>query len=1487
MTVETLGADWDSGPDAFVDTAAVMAALDLVIASDTSIVHLAGALGRPVWLVLKRSPDWRWMLDRTDSPWYPTARLFRQCRPGDWDEVFERVAAELARAVAPVREPDPASKQGIDTTGSWLHSAIALHQEGRLGEAAQHYAAILDVEPTHFDALHLLGVARHQQDRQSEALDLIRSALRLQPANADALANLGLVLKKLGRPEEALASYDRALAIRPDFADALNNRGNMLKELKRPEEALASYDEALAIRPELAEILNNSGSLLRDLHRPQEALARYDRALAIRPDFAEALNNRGIALQDLGRPAEALASYDKALAIRPDYAEALNNRGIALQALERPDEALASYDKALTIRPDYAEALNNRGSALQALTRPEEALASYDRALAIQPDYAEALNNRGNMLQKLGRLDEAVASYDRALAIRPDHAEALSNRGAALHDLNRPEEALASYDRALAIRPDYPEAFNNRGVALHELRRPEEAIASFEQALALRPDYAEAHFGRSLVLLLRGEYAEGWREFEWRWKGGTAEKMRPRDFAEPQWQGEDVSGKTLLLHAEQGFGDTLQFCRYAALIDATARVILEVPRPLVRLCSSLPGIAGVVAAGDPLPAFDLHCPLLSLPRAFGTTVETIPGKVPYLTADPEQVAAWRERLDALPGCLRVGLVWAGSPRPSFRSANAIDRRRSTTLAQFAPLAAVPGASFVSLQKGAAAEQTRSSPPGLVIHDWTDELQDFADTAALIEALDLVISVDTSVVHLAGALAKPVWIVNRFDSCWRWMLDREDSPWYPTARLFRQRRRGDWDEMIGRMAAELARIVAGTGQLPAPPEPAAKRGSDDADTRVQRGLALHQEGRIEEAALHYAAVLDAQPDHFDALHLLGVVRFQQDRDAEGLDMIRSALRLQPTHAEALSNAGLVLGKMGRIAEALASFDQALAIRPDYAEALNNRGNVLHSLGRIGEALASYDRALAIRPDYAEALNNRGSALRDLKRPEEALASYDRAMAIWPDNAEAFNNRGTVLQDLDRAAEALASYDKALAIQPDYAAALNNRGVALQNLKRLDEALASYDRALAVSPAYADALSNRGSVLQDLRRPEEALASFDQALAIRPDYPEALHNRGNVLHDLQRPGEAVASYDKALALRPNYAEALNNRGSALHDLQRSQEALASCNRALAIRPDYPEARFDRGIIALATGDFPAGWAGYEQRWNLKEAPPRKLVAPYPAWKGEDLRGKRIIVYEEQGLGDVIQFSRFLLRLAALGAGVTFLVRASMHRLLRALAPAIRLADTHPAGEVFDFQCALLSLPSVLGTTLDTVPADIPYLVPEAPLVAAWQRRIGHEGVKIGIAWQGNPTSKADIGRSFPLRCYRPVAAIPGVRLISLQKTHGAAQLASLPAGMTVETLGADWDSGPDAFVDTAAVMAALDLVIAPDSAIAHLAGAMGRPVWVVLKAVPDWRWMLDRANSPWYPTARLYRQRRRGDWDEVFERIAAGLAQFCSGAELPLR
>ncbi len=468
-------------------------------------------------------------------------------------------------------------------------------------------------------------------------------------------------------------------------------------------------------------------------------------------------------------------------------------------------EALRFISRALKVNSNSADALSNLGLALHSTGRYDEAISSYRHALDLAPDHPEILYNLANASLALDKIDEALSNYDHVLAVAPGHAGALVNRGNALLRLNRPVEAIASYDNALASLPGHPQILTNRGHALRRLDRPVEALADFRAALATAPEFPEAHFEAAMTQLSLGDFDAGWKEYEWRWKTGAFARHPPQPKA-PLWLGDQpIAGQTILLHAEQGFGDTIQFIRYAPLLAGRgAKVTCEVQPELLLLLAQHENIilkdVVFVAAGESRPAFDLHCPLLSLPLAFGTQPGTIPAAVPYLAASAERQAYWRDRVP--PGRLRAGFVWSG------QSSHKNDGNRSIALPRLSALFENPQVRCFSLQRDlreADAEALRDLPN--LVH-LGDELRDFADTAAIISLLDVVISVDTAVAHLAGALGKPVVILLPYAADFRWMRDRDDSPWYPGAKLCRQPAFGDWDSVIARVAEELRHLALG-------------------------------------------------------------------------------------------------------------------------------------------------------------------------------------------------------------------------------------------------------------------------------------------------------------------------------------------------------------------------------------------------------------------------------------------------------------------------------------------------------------------------------------------------------------------------------------------------------------------------------------------------------------------------------------------------------
>ena len=529
------------------------------------------------------------------------------------------------------------------------------------------------------------------------------------------------------------------------------------------------------------------------------AVRQIDAALKINSRVADAHLNRGNALKKLKRFDEALASYDKAIALKggPDAA-LLNCRGSVQRDLGLLDEALADFDLAISLNPTLVEAFNNRGNVLQDMGRLDEALANYDRAIALKPDNADAFSNRGNVHHHLGHDDLAILDYEKAVALRPDHAEALYNYGTILYELGRFDAAVTPLRRAIALRPDYTMAIYNHGTTLMALGRIDEALAAFAQALALQPDFHQPAWNRGLCRLLTGRWREGWPDYERRWQT-TQTPPHWHACGRPQWTGrEDLRGKTLLLHSEQGHGDTIMAARFVRpAITAGARVILDVPPVLRPLMEQIGGVT-LTRPDEPPPTFDLYCPLMSLPRALDVTLDNLPADVPYLSVPPVHLDRWRRRLPD-GGGLKVGINWAGNPTLHY------DAIRSIGLRPMLPLLAQSGVQFFALQKDLRegdAEILRSHP-GII--PLGDEIESFADTAAIISCLDLVISSDTSVVHLAGALAKPVWILLQHVPDWRWLLDRDDSPWYPTARLFRQGAARDWAEVIENVRRELARF----------------------------------------------------------------------------------------------------------------------------------------------------------------------------------------------------------------------------------------------------------------------------------------------------------------------------------------------------------------------------------------------------------------------------------------------------------------------------------------------------------------------------------------------------------------------------------------------------------------------------------------------------------------------------------------------------------
>jgi tetratricopeptide (TPR) repeat protein len=761
---------------------------------------------------------------------------------------------------------------GSSDPAVWCHLGAVQIALGQPAQAEASYRQALALRPDLAEAHANLGFAQARQGRPDEAAASIRQALRLRPHYPEASCNLGAILHQLGRPGEAVACLQEALRLRPDFAEAYNHLGLVYLSQSRPAEAAACFRQALALEPQSEEVRRHLEAALRsqtaapappvsaddparacnvrgiDLSREgrwEEAVASFREAVRLRPDYADAFNNLGNVLffqkqfdeaiaayeqavrlapghagyhsnlgevlRHRGRLAEALGHCRRAVELRPDSAAAQHHLGLALAADEQFEEAAARCALATRLDPGRASAHLGLGYALLWLRRTDEAVAALGTALQLKPDLAEAHSTLGTALLRQGKLEEALARFEEALRLQPDLADASVHKAHALWQLGDFEQAVACAAAVVDRDPECAEGYNALGLVQMKAGRLAEAVAAFDRAVAIKPDFAQAHVNRALSWLLQGDYERGWPEYEWRWR---CRDYAARPPAGRVWDGSPLAGRTILLQAEQGVGDTLDFVRFApALKQQGATVILACPPALMSLLGRCQGIDQVVDQNAVAVPYDPACrpsvlveaPLLSLPGKLGTSLSTVPAAVPYLFGDPALEEHGRRELKRLPG-LKVGIAWQGNPD------YAEDRLRSVPLACFAPLAR-DGVRLISLQRGAGSEQLEALAGRFPVEELPACPEGVSPTlwdAAVIKGLDLVVSVDSAVAHLAGGLGVPVWIALGFAPHWRWLLGREDSPWYPSARLFRQERFGDWDGVFAAMARALDRLRGQAG-----------------------------------------------------------------------------------------------------------------------------------------------------------------------------------------------------------------------------------------------------------------------------------------------------------------------------------------------------------------------------------------------------------------------------------------------------------------------------------------------------------------------------------------------------------------------------------------------------------------------------------------------------------------------------------------------------
>ena len=1017
--------------------------------------------------------------------------------------------------------------------------------------------------------------------------------------------------------------------------------------------------------------------------------------LRVYPNHPDALHLLGLICYERQDHHCARSWISKALSVAPHRADFHNDMGLVCIALGQSANALSCFATVLSMDPQKAEAHYNKGLAYKCRGDSKAAADAFNAALHLNPDYASAHFSLGNLLLDHRDYLAAERHFRSAIRIKPDYIAAYNHLSTSLEQEGRLEEARQCLASALRINPRCAVTLCNSGNLARKSYQFTEAIKRYRQALEQRPDFVEAHFNLAMVFLLLKDFKNGWLEYEWRLGQFAADSGYPNRHGWPLWQGQDLKGKSILVYDEQGFGDVIMFSRYLVKLKALgARVVFEVRQALFDLFSHLPLIDETVIRHNNIKP-ETHCdyciPLASLPGQFQTDQDTIPDDVPYLFADPAKTARWSRRITGKE--LKVGLVWRGSDT---------DRSRRCRLEQFEPLLGLAGIRWYSLQIRSGPGTAVQAQCGPLV-DIGPDLNDFTDTAAVIANLDLVVTIDTAVAHLAGAMGKPVWVLLPFVPDWRWFLDGKQTPWYRTMRLYRQPAPGDWENPLEEIGRDLTRWIS-------------EQNRRIADQTVNENFAAayscQVKGAFENAEAGYRCLLSLVPDHHPALAALGLLYLKTER---------------PTAA-------------------VQTLQQALALKPDDPLCLNNLGVAFQRLGETERAISFFASAIACRPDFRNACHNLGNAFWDLKHLDGLTQWYAKALEIDPDDANAQWEMGKLY------------------------------------LKQLD-----LDR---------------------------ARQHFEQSVALQPQFVPA--------------------------------------------------------------------RISLATTTLMQADFATGWKQY--RWRFKDEKTVGTTYPgrfrIPQWQGEAFPGKRLIIHCEQGLGDSIQFSRFLPQIKALGGQVTFQVQGPLLPLFRNF-PGIDILQNLPARQPdvpnADLYCPLLDVADCLRISIQSIPAPMPYLTAEPAKVGQWRRRFDSRKLNIGVVWAGNPDHTNDRKRSCNLRHWLELDHLDGIQLYSLQKEIDETDHELLAARHRTVLLGDDFKD----MSDTAAAIACLDLVISVDTAVAHLAGAMGKPVWLMLPFVPDWRWMLSREDSPWYPTMRLFRQPRENAWAPVILSIKQQLENDLHG------
>ncbi|MGN7611461.1 tetratricopeptide repeat protein [Magnetococcales bacterium HHB-1] len=1099
---------------------------------------------------------------------------------------------------------------------------------------------------------------------------------------------------------------------------------------------------------------------------------------------------------------EANDLFDRILLNYPDRLDVYNDKGIALAKLKRETEAESCFKRVLAADEKSAAAHLNLGHVHFVRHQFDIAADFYQKALKYRTENDKSELFLAQALKKAGKFKEAITHYKSYLSSAPDHRNDIldAKRGlaATYNYLGQFEMAENLLQDLLLKHPESTKVHNDLAVVLRARKNFPEMEKLLKKTLALNEKDIWARWNLSLLQLSRGEYKEGFKNYQARLNHPDFEGFFTSFDYIPTWQGEDLKGKSILISCEQGFGDSIHFCRYLPLlISKGARVyfiLLEELIDFFRFQPSLKKVTFLLRGAAP-PKTDFHINLLSLPYLLGTTVETIPADYSYFISDDLHHDFWRQRLEPYQDKIRVGLVWAGNLD------NLDAQIRTLKLIDYSPFFEQKSMQFFALQMGPGRGDLEGFQAPDNFLDLGCEIQSFSDTAAIMTQLDLMITCDTVTLHLAGALGVTTWALLPFVSDWRWIIHREDTPWYPSVRLFRQKNRDAWPLLVEKVNRELSRFKD-------------KKQVSKAGARFERvqlfreALQLKKEENLPLAEERLTLFVQLNPRSVEGLLLLAEVLCNQKKSDLAIDYYRRALKYQPDHHQGVLASGSALGDVGNFLSAEKAYRQLLKYDSLYPEAEYRLG-----------MLFFYQK------------------------------KFSEAGEIFSSVAEKFPGHQDNWLQLSRS----------LIYQKKYA----------QLLPLLEEGI-------KLHPYLLQLRHFCGYALNEMHRHEEALEHFQQILHQEPE--KAVHHEsvGLALLSLRRFEEAESLLKNAVQKFPDYQKNIINLGFAYEKQGRFACAVRYYTQALLLEPDDPYAQLNLGLVFLMMGEFKEGWPLYESRRRRPDMIKIYPKVDKPLWQGEILRDKVILIYAEQGWGDLFQFIRYLPLLKARGAKILMLVRTEeAHGLLKEMDCIDQLMRSGDKPlEAPDYHSPLLSLPLRFNTTLKTIPDQTPYLKVPEESKQKWMdffQSSPKDRVRIGLVWAGNSQYAESASRHLSFKQFQPLLDLPGCQFFSLQMGEG--RVNNLPEEII------DLADHIDDFSDTAAIISTLDLLISVDTAVVHLAGALACPVWTLLSYIPEWRWSMMGDRTPWYPGMRLFRQSENRSWSEVISSVKAALQIFC--------